>query len=163
MALENLISVEFTAEELTELNGALSTIENLIKNKVVNLSPEEKQLYGKIGNRTENWITKVSGYMTQKPELIPFYLNKIEFDKDQEARLAILPILNRIASINESLDDTAKLLSTDVYNAALTYYRNIKLIAQQNVPGTTGIYKDLASQFPGRPSSVAEEPANEND
>ena len=63
----------------------------------------------------------------------------------------------RLASIRESLEDTSKLLSADVHNAALAYYRNIKLVAQQNVPGTTHIHKDLASQFPGRPSSVTEE------
>ncbi len=139
------------------MNEALSTIEQVVKGKVINLSPEEKQLYGKIGDNTENWISKVNGYMQQKPELIPFYLNKEEFEKDQKARKDILPVLNRISSVYESLDDTAKLISTDVYNAALTFYRNIKLISQQNVPGTTGIYQDLAAQFPGRPSSVAEE------
>lgn len=160
MAIDNLISVEFTAEETQKINDALSTIEQVISSKAVNLTPEEKQLYGKIGDNTENWISKVNGYMEQKPELIPFYLNKQEFARDQQARKAILPILNRITSIQESLDDTAKLISTDVYNAALAYYRNIKLIAQQNVPGTTGIYQDLASQFPGRPSAVPEENQN---
>lgn len=157
MAIDNLITVSFKPEEVKQINEALFTIEKIIKDKVVNLTPEEKQLYGKIGDNTENWVSKVTGYMEQKPELVPFYLDKEEFKRDQESRKAILPILNRISSIQESLDDTAKLISTDVYNSALAYYRNIKLIAQQNVPGTTGIYQDLANQFPGRPSAVPEE------
>ncbi|MFW6047607.1 MAG: hypothetical protein ACOCP4_07485 [Candidatus Woesearchaeota archaeon] len=67
------------------------------------------------------------------------------------------PILNRIASIQESLDDTSKLLSHDIYNTAISYYRKIKMISRQDVQGTTTIYEDLKSQFPGRPSNVPEE------
>ena len=157
MAIDNLITVSFNADEVKQINKALNTIETVIKGKVVNLTPEEKQLYGKLGDNTENWVAKVSSYMDQKPGLVPFYLDKDEFNRDQKSRKAILPILNRISSIQESLDDTAKLISTDVYNNALAYYRNIKLVSQQNVPGTTTIYQDLASQFPGRPSAVIEE------
>ena len=95
--------------------------------------------------------------MDQKPELIPFYLDKKEFDKDVKALEDIKPILRWITSVYESLDNTSKLLSTDIYNAAITYYRNIKLISQQNVAGTTSTYKDLSSQFPGRSSAIPEE------
>jgi hypothetical protein len=158
MSLDNLISVEFSSEEEQQLDDALTTIENIMKDKVVNLSPEERQEYGKINNRTENWINKVHGYMTQKPELTPFYIKKPEFEKDLNARNTLMPRLKRIASIQESMDDTAKLISHDIYYSAIAYYRNMKLIAQQNVPGTSVIYEDLKSRFPGRPSNVPEEP-----
>jgi hypothetical protein len=36
--------------------------------------------------------------------------------------------------------DTSVLLGKDIYNYALAYYRNIKLISQENVPGTTEVY-----------------------
>lgn len=162
MSTNNLISIAFTKDEIKKVTDALSTIENTIKSKVINLTPEQRQLYGKLGDKTENWITKVKQYMEQKPELVPFYLDKAEFKKDLEARQVILPILNRITAVHESLDDTAKLISTDVYNAAIAYYRNIKLVSQQNVPGTTNIFQDLSSQFPGRSSQVSEQPSTEN-
>ena len=157
MSLKNLISVGFTQEEIDQINQHLAGIQELIKGKVINLSPEERQQYGRINNRTENWIVKVDSHMKQKPELVPFYIDKEEFDKDQEARNNMKPILNSIASIQESLEDTSKLLSHDIYNTAIAYYRNIKVISQQDVPGTTTIYEDLKSQFPGRSSSVPEE------
>lgn len=147
----------FTQEEIDQINQHLAGIQELIKGKVINLSPEERQQYGRINNRTENWIVKVDSHMKQKPELVPFYIDKEEFDKDQEARNNMKPILNSIASIQESLEDTSKLLSHDIYNTAIAYYRNIKVISQQDVPGTTTIYEDLKSQFPGRSSSVPEE------
>lgn len=135
--IDNLISVSFTQQELDDINQALTTIETVLQGKVINLTPEQRQLYGKLNNNTENWIDKVGDHMEQKPNLIPFYLNKQEFDRDRKTRNAMKPVLNRLASIVESVDDTSKLLSTDIYNAAIAYYRNIKLISMQNVAGTS--------------------------
>jgi hypothetical protein len=50
-------------------------------------------------------------------ELVPFYLDKVEFDKDYSIRETIVPILRRFNSVYECLDDTEKLVSTDIYNA----------------------------------------------
>jgi len=44
--------------------------------KTINLTPEERQFYGKINDKTENWITKVHYYMNEHPEMVPFYINK---------------------------------------------------------------------------------------
>lgn len=163
MAIDNLISASFTIEEVRTINQALEAIEKTIRDKVINLTAEERQQYGKLGNKTENWVKKVNEYMHQKPELIPFYLDTKEFKKDLQTREDIIPMLRRITSIHESLDDTAKLVSTDIYNAAIAYYRNIKLISKQNVPGTSNIYDDLAAQFPGRRSAVLEKKEENTD
>jgi hypothetical protein len=39
MALDNLISVVFTDDELSRMDSAMSEIENIIKGKAVNLTP----------------------------------------------------------------------------------------------------------------------------
>lgn len=158
MALENLISVQFTQQELNQMDAALATIENILNGKVINLKPEERSRFARIGNETANWIDKVKGYMNQQAALVPFWVNKAEFDRDHDARSNIQPRLNRLKSILESLEDTNILLSSDVYQAAIAFYRNVKQAAQQNVPGTTTIYQDLAAQFPGMPRSVATGP-----
>ncbi|CAN5216618.1 hypothetical protein BH09BAC2_BH09BAC2_09900 [soil metagenome] len=63
MGLDDLISIEFSKKETKTIDEALAAIEGIIKNKVINLTGEERQLYGKIGDRTEGWIDKVKGYM----------------------------------------------------------------------------------------------------
>jgi len=60
-------------------------------------------------------------------------------------------MLNGLKEITEMLDDTRLLLGTDVYNNSIAFYRNVKISALQNVPGSTNIYQDLQQQFPGRP------------
>jgi hypothetical protein len=157
MSHKDLISVGYTEEEISMINEHLTGIEQIIQGKVVNLSPEERQQYGRINDRTENWVVKVKDYMVQKPELIPFYIDQEEHMNDIEARDTMKPFQRRINSIKESFDDTSKLLSHDIYNTSIAYYRNMKIISQQDIPGTTTIYEDLRSQFPGRPSTVPEE------
>ena len=158
MALENLIKVSFTEEDISKLKKSLSEIEEVLAPKVVNLTPDERRQYGRIGNNTQNWIDKVDTYMVQNPKLVPFYLSKEEFDKDRLARSIFLDLIKQTNSILESMEDTGMLLSTDIYHNALAFYQNVRLAANQNVPGSTSIYQDLAEQFPGRPASVTGEP-----
>ena len=159
MSLDNLISFDLSDEEVKIINNAVTSIETVLKGKSVNLTPEERQTYGRLGNRTENWISKVLEYIDGRPELTPMYIKVTELKKDYETRKKLLPVLKQLAFLSESIDDTTVLLGNDIYNYALAYYRNIKLVSRENVPGTTEIFNDLAAQFPNRPSAVPEEPA----
>lgn len=156
-----MISVQFTDAEKNELVHCITRLEELLDGKVVNLTPEQRQQYGRIGEKSEYWIQRVEQWMGHKPEVIPYYLDVDEFKKDVELRNLLKPLLDKISLVTESMDDTTLLLSTDIYNMALAYYRNIKIVSRANVPGTTEIYQDLSSKFPGRPSMVPEEPASE--
>lgn len=151
MALENLISISFTPAELTALDNALTAIEGTVAGKVINLTPEERSQYGRVSNRTENWIDKVMGYMDANPALVPNYIDVVEHRKDYDVRKLIATRLNRLASVFESIDDTQKLISSDLWTNSIAFYRNVKIASQQNVPGSTAIYNDLKAQFPGRP------------
>ena len=157
MALENLLSVKFTEEEKKEVFTCLERIEEILNGKVINLTPEEKQEYGRIGEKTEEWIRKVNMWMDQKPEAVPYYLDLEEFRNDIKVRDMMKPLMGRLKLLAETLDDTSVILSTDIYNIALAYYRNIKIVSRANVPGTSEIYNDLSKQFPGRPSTVPED------
>ena len=149
--MENLISVEFTPAETAQINAALDTIKGIIINKVINLTPEQRQEFGKVGNERANFIVKSLGYMLQRPDLVPNYIDIAEFQKDVNARQAIIPLLNRVTEIQEMFNDTNLLLGADVFNTAIAFYRNVKIASQQNVPGSTNIYQDLQYDFPGRP------------
>ena len=159
MAQDNLISIELTPAELTALDGALTTIETTLNGKVVNLTAEDRRQYGKINNKRENWVTKVRNYLTQRPSIKPNSLNLAEHDKDLAARTAILPRLNRILAIKDALQDTAMLISSDLYDNSLAVYGIVKEQAKRNEPGITPIYDDLKAQFPGRGPAPGPVPA----
>ena len=148
MALDNLISVEFTPAEITTISDALTSIENILKGKVVNLTASQRREYGRLGDKTENFVNKVGIYVDQKPEIVPYFVDKTEVRKDAESRAMLTPILKRMQSVYESIDDTHKLLGWDFYNNVIAIYRNIKMLSKQNVPGINAIYDDLKKQFP---------------
>jgi len=154
MALDDLISLVLSSEEVAQIDQSLTAIEAVLAGKVIALQPEERTQYGRVAESTQVWISKISDYMSSRPELVPAYINVAEFGKDLAARNAIMPRIARLNAVVNGLEDTAILLGTDLYNSAIAYYRNIKLLSQQNVPGAKLIYEDLQQKFPGKPKAV---------
>jgi hypothetical protein len=149
MALDNLISVVFTDEEIAQMDAALSEIENILKGKAVNLTPKQRQSYGRVAYEMEVWVDKTSDYMEQDPSLVPSYIDMAEHTKDLVAHRALNPRIARLTGILQSLEDTNRLLGSDLYNNSLAYYRNLREAAKVNAVGASAKYSDLKQQFPG--------------
>lgn len=156
MAYDNAISVEFTKEELDMVNGHLSAIEELLRSKCKSLTPEERQEFARLGNKTENWSKKTMSYIHEQPSLTPSFINLVETEKDFASRQSLMPVYNRVSGISDLLNDTLMLLGADVYNSCVAYYRNVRLLAEQNVNGAKTVYDDLSAQFPGRRAAAKE-------
>ncbi len=158
MALDNLISIEFTPAELEDIRHALDIIKNILSGKVINLTPEERKRYARVSYEMLPWVEKCKGYMESSPALVPAYINKTEFDKDMKARADLVPSYTTTRSVFESMDDTLMLLGNDIYQSCIAFYKAVKAASLANVPGSTTIYQDLAQQFPGRPKSTPATP-----
>jgi len=149
MALEDLVSVELTHQEITDVTTALDSIITIIKPKAKNLTPAERQLYGRVRYEFEVWIDKTRAYMTGNPTLVPPYIDMTEYEKDYNARAAMKPIESKLQQLYEMFDDTFVLLGHDLYTNSIAFYNAVKTAAKNNVPGSTTIYQDLKQQFPG--------------
>lgn len=147
MALENLISVAFTEAELTQLDQALSSIEAVLQGKTINLTPEQRQQYGSIAEQNKLFVNKAKGYMEQYPQFVPPFLDKAEYDRDYAARQQLESRMQRLSSVTEQLSDTKILLDFDNYHNSITFYRNMKYLSGENVPGTNVIYDDMKQFF----------------
>jgi|APHig6443717817_1056837.scaffolds.fasta_scaffold24769_2 hypothetical protein len=158
MALENLISISFTEEELQQIDSHLTALEGLLKGKCITLTPEQRKEYGRLGNRNANWVLKTVDYSTNQPTFNPVFLDKAEFDKDNAAHTALTPRFNQMEAVHNLIDDTLLILGFDLYQSALSYYKNIKMLAEKNVPGAKAIYDDLSAQFPGHSVKKASSP-----
>lgn len=155
MAIDNLISVTFSAEELQQLDEHLAALESLLSAKCISLTPDQRRDLGRLGNKSENWMRKVMDYVQTQPALVPAFIDVPETQRDFESRRAIQPRVARLEAISDMLSDTNLLLGTDLYHSSMAYYRNIKLLAKQNVIGAKAVYEDLSAQFPGRPGITA--------
>jgi len=147
MALENLISVEFTNSELEKLDDAISMIESVLQGKTINLTPEQRQQYGSIAEQNKLFVNKAKNYMDQYAQYVPVFLDKAEYEKDFAARQQLESRMQRLNSVTEQLSDTKILLDFDNYHNSITFYRNVKYLAGENVPGTTVIYEDMKQFF----------------
>ncbi len=156
MSKNNLISTSFTAEELSTLDNALNQIREVLKGKMVNLSPEERTQYGAIAEQNKLFVDKAKNYMEKYPEFVPPFVDKAEFDKDYALRKVLEDRLIMLTGITEQVSDTKKLADNDNYQNALTFYRNIKFLSKEDVPGTTNIMQDL-SQFFNRTGAKKDE------
>jgi hypothetical protein len=149
MALEDLVSVEFTPAEVTNITEAIDRIISIIGPKAKNLTPAERQMYGKVRYEFEVWIDKARGHMTSNPTLVPPYIDTVEYEKDYVARNVMKPVEAKLKQLYEMFDDTFILLGHDLYINSLAFYNAVKTASKNNVPGSTSIYQDLKQQFPG--------------
>ncbi|TPN84512.1 hypothetical protein [Aquimarina algicola] len=147
MALENLISINFTEEELTALDGHLSEIRNILEGKTINLTPDKRQQYGRIANQNKLIVDKAKNYMEQHPTWIPNFLDKEEFDRDYVARKQIEDRVQLLENLAQQLLDTKTLLDHDNYTNSLTFYRMVRFLAGENEPGAKTVYEDMKVLF----------------
>lgn len=165
MALDNLISLSFSNDELSTLDQALQNIETVLSGKTINLTPEQRQQYGRIAEQNKLFVNKAKIYMEQYPQHVPGFLDKAEFDRDYAAREQIEQRLQRLSSLEEQLGDTKVLLDHDNYHNAISFYRSMKFLSEENVPGTNVLYEDMKQFFinSANTPSVPTPPEQSND
>lgn len=147
MALDNLIQVSFSEEEQARIDAALSEIEAVLSGKVINLTPKQRQQHGRVAYEMETWVNKAYGHMQQSPQLVSSYIDMAEHSADLAAHQILNPRIGRMKTMLQSMDDTALLLGTDIYNNSIAFYRSLREAAKSNAPGATTIYADLKQQF----------------
>jgi len=157
MALDNLISIAFSDNDIASIDQAIQSIETILNGKTINLTADQRQQYGRIAEQNKLFVNKAKQYMEQYPQHKPGFIDKTEFDKDFAARQLIESRLQRLSSVTEQLSDTKVLLDHDNYHNAIAFYRSVKFLSGENVPGTNVIYDDMKQFFmssaPSSPSS----------
>lgn len=157
MALDNLISISFTDEELTALDNHLNGIRSIFSGKTVNLTPDQRRQYGRVANHNKLLIDKAKTYMEHYPQWIPNFMDKSEFDKDHTARIQLENRSNLLSELSQQLTDTKTLLDHDNYTNALSFYRMIRFLAGENEPGSKSVYEDMKVLFQKNTSIKNEE------
>ena len=147
--MQNLITNQFTVADWTAIDGAVTTIETTIKNKVASLSPNERSEYGKLGDHYMGAADEMHDNLVSSPSLTPDSdtFNLVAFNSDYDTIGAIDLRLSRLHSIVQQLHDTQILHKNDVFSDLLVYYGYIQSQAKNNKPGATTIYEKIARFF----------------
>jgi len=147
MSISNLIELEFTQEELDQFDAFLTALEAIFKNKTVQLTAKQSQLYGKLGNETENWARMIYTDSVIMPEIVPPFVDKVAWSKDEKARSQLSMRATRLETLCRQVVDTNRVLGFDIYQAALSVYQNARFLSTKNAPGTKAYYDKWSVQF----------------
>ena len=148
MPQENLISVDFSDQEIRTLKDAVAMIVNTLRGKTISLTPQQRNQYGRVKYEKEIWIDKVKMQMDANPDHIPSYIDKMEFERDYKAHKVLNELITLLEQPLNQLMDTNLLLGYDLDMNSLMFYRSIKVSAQNNAVGAVSIYQDLKQQYP---------------
>jgi hypothetical protein len=104
----------------------------------------------KMGEKTIGFVEKAYDFARQNPALVPPYLDVDAFGIDFGDAHGLWTLLNTIQQLEESVDDTEMVAGSEAYQAALVFYKSVKVAAAQDIPGAKAIYEELKTRFPQR-------------
>jgi hypothetical protein len=146
--MENKVSVTISEEAIANINEAIKVIiQNLPE--MINLTPEERQLTLKMGDKTVAFVSKNLEYSKQNPRVVPGFLDIREFEKDVIVVTELKKVLIPLQQLVEKLDDTTMQAGSEAYAASRIFYNAVKGAAKAGEPGMKTIYEDLKARFPG--------------
>lgn len=149
MSAENLISISFSEAEMKTMKDAIASIAKVLEGKLSTLTPQQRQLYGRVKYEKLVWIDKLKEQIEANPSFVPAYIDKAEFDRDYAALKQLNEIIALLDPIADGISDTALLLGYDLDVNALMIHKNIRISAENNAPGAKTAYEVLKQQFPG--------------
>lgn len=149
MSDSNLISLNIPEEDGIAIKDAIQVLRDKLFPHLVSLTPEERMELPKMGDKTVSFVTKNLEYSGENPEMVPAYVDKVEFEIDVNGVIRLRGFHQPLQQICDALSDTIMLAGSEAYVAALSIYNVIKDAAKRGVPGAQTIYEDLKSRFPG--------------
>jgi hypothetical protein len=103
-----------------------------------------------MGEKTISFVEKAYDFARQNPGLVPLYLGLDAFGVDFADARGLWTLLNSIQQLEEAIDDTEMTAGSEAYQAALVFYKSVKMAAAQDIPGAKAVYDELKTRFPQR-------------
>ena len=150
MAIDNVHKVEFTEAEIKVLNDAIAAIEQVFKNKAVQLTKEEGRHFGRLGKESEGWAIAVHQDVVSNPMLIPTHIDAEVWAKNELAHEILNPLIKRLENITQQVKDTNRVVGYSLILACKAVYKNAKVLSEQNVLGFKLYYDKWKVQFANR-------------
>ena len=157
MALHNLGKDHLDAATMQALIALVSDLEQTLDGKVTDLSPEDRQTYGSIGEQNKLLVNKVADYRHNQPQHSAPEVDWAEFEADYASRKFWENLILRLATIIRQAESTKILHDHDNYQDALTDYAYSQYRAERNIPGAADKVTELKQFFNRTGSSKKED------
>ena len=152
---ENEFELEFSPEELTEVDGAIKVLETVLLPKLSVLSTKEKQDLLIMGDKSVAFVDKAMEVAKQEKELLKTFIDVEAFEKDVVAIDSLRAFKFKLAQVFSGIEDSYAISGSEAYRTALMVYSLMKNAAHMNHPGAKDKVSELAERFPrGRKRKV---------
>ncbi len=147
MPIQN-ISAVFTPVALDALKADIVALGPQFP-ALVTLTEEERQSLQRVGAGRESFCeTAINGAATF-PSVVPAYMSKVEWDKDELYFGQLSEIEMALAAELQKVQDTRAVVGAERYRQSRKFYETVKA-AKDDVPGLQSLYKVLREQFEGQ-------------
>ena len=147
MPLHNLGKDHLDAATMQALAVLVTDLEQTLSGKVTDLSPEDRQTYGSIGEQNKLLVNKVADYRQNQPQHSAPEVDWAEFEADYTSRKFWENLILRLATIIRQAESTKILHDYDNYQDALTDYAYSQYRAERNIPGAADKVAELKQFF----------------
>jgi len=156
MAQENLFELNIPAADLQNVQAAVQTLTTTLAPHLISLSAETRRELPKMGDKSLAFVRKAREYAANNPDLMPAYLSLPMFEADLSGVDTLTNLLRQLQPLIDNLEDSLILGGSEAYQAALVFYRSVKVAAQAGQPNAKTIADDLSTRFPmtGRPKAA---------
>ncbi|GAC1633683.1 MAG: hypothetical protein NVS9B10_29210 [Nevskia sp.] len=153
---DNRVSATMSSGDVDEILGHLAAIRGKLP-FLVTLGPQGVRELSKFGEKSVGFDEKCNVYMRSNPEFLPGYTDIAEIEKDRTLRLQMIRFFADMETLFGLVDETLRVVGSEIYRADLAYYNNVHEAARRGRPGAQSIYDDLRTRFPGagrKPAAV---------
>jgi hypothetical protein len=144
----NRHSRNIPADIIRQIDTKLNEIRELMKPYAITLTPTERREMPKMGEKSFAFVEKSHDYALNYPNLVPSYLDMLEFDIDFADARGLWSIRNSAKQVYDIIDDTAMAAGSESFQAALLFYSTVKTAAAKNSLGAKTIFEELKQRFP---------------
>ena len=147
MSVNNLNNHHLTEPEINAILNALNDLERAMELLNINLTPEDRNKYGRVDEQNKLFINKVHDFATQQTNLRTMDVDWDEFAKDFKSRAVLENIISRLNNLSIRANNSKIFHDFDNYQDALADYAYTQFRANSKMVGFEDKYNELRQFF----------------
>ena len=151
--MQNLVSIQYTEEELAQMDAALNTLRVLFS-RMIALQPDERRELTKLGPKSQAFCDQALAVLLANPQIVPPSLNLAEAQVDKRTLDQLRPRLLVLRQLLERADDTEMALGSDLMSVARDGYALLEVAGKD--AALKAARKELSARY-ARRRAVKEE------
>jgi hypothetical protein len=150
------IDAVLTAEKMTALNAAYTTIEAEL-DFLVSLEPGDARKMAKMGLRNETFTRATLEAAALNPTIVPLAVDQPALERDEALREQLLALQQRTQRLHDRLYHSNAVLGAQMYSGALGIYKALKVFGR--AAGLGMLLDELGRRFKRTPKTPVVDPA----